>query len=302
MDGQKNMLKVAEKFAQTEEKTVNKLVENLVKVHARPVASAILRAVKFQKRDEPVKIEPVPKPNPAIPKGPFIKNREGALLIFVPRDITSRFIDELSGVYGYSHVAVDCGETDQDTGKPVMIESMTGDLVRRRFLDEYGGRHFARVPIRYLAIDPESFYKCVTSKVGEKYDYLEALTWGEVDDPARQVCSNLATDCLSQSMLENIVQHYKAGHLNENTLSIHRRDGQLDIFMSPNGFAEYFGIPRGRDLKGPNQLVEPSDTPKRTHDRRILYWGAAFLSAGLVAAWLLRSKNRNEDLFPVVGS
>jgi hypothetical protein len=296
------MLKVTEKFVQTEEKTVNKLVENLVKAHARPVASAILRAVKFQKRDEPVKIEPVPKANSAIPKGPFIKNREGALLVFVPRTITSRLIDELSGVYGYSHVAVDCGETDLDTGKPVMIESMTGDIVRRRFLDEYGGRHFARIPISKTGIDSQSFFDCVSSKVGEKYDYLEALTWGQVDDPARQVCSNLATDCLSQSMLENIVQHYKAGHLNENTLSIHRRNGHLDIFMSPNGFAEYFGIPRGRDLKRPNQVVQLSDTPKRTHDRRIIYWGAACLSAGLVAAWLLSRKNRNEGLFPAVGS
>jgi len=37
----------------------------------------------------------------------------------------------------------------------------------------------------------------------------------------------------------------------------------LHLLVSPNGFAEYFGAPRGEQLDGPDQLSEPVLPTKR---------------------------------------
>jgi len=47
------------------------------------------------------------------PNGPFKlsdEGHEGDLLIFVPCNAKSRTIDQMTGKYGYSHLAIDCGE------------------------------------------------------------------------------------------------------------------------------------------------------------------------------------------------
>ncbi len=42
-----------------------------------------------------------------------------------------------------------------------------------------------------------------------------------------------------------------------------KSDSTLRLFISPNGFVEYFGGPRGKDLERPDQLVEPQPKDSR---------------------------------------
>src|ERR1044071_6080421 len=125
------------------------------------------------------------------PTGPFqsaVKENTGDLLLFVPRNEVGRTISSLTGRYGYSHLAVDCGDIDAPTGRRVMIEATVGPGVHHAFQDEYGKRPFARVPLSKTGVDVQQFCKCVQDKVGEKFDDLEAITLGIVDNPARQIC------------------------------------------------------------------------------------------------------------------
>jgi hypothetical protein len=78
-----------------------------------------------------------------VPTGPFhvtAKEHEGDLLLFVPHNEIGRRISNLTGRYGYSHLAIDCREIDEPTGRPVMIEAMIGPGVHYAFQDEYGNR------------------------------------------------------------------------------------------------------------------------------------------------------------------
>lgn len=47
------------------------------------------------------------------PTGPLKQGDEGrrcSLLLFVPRNVMSTLVDDMTGGYGYSHLAVDCGD------------------------------------------------------------------------------------------------------------------------------------------------------------------------------------------------
>jgi hypothetical protein len=183
----------------------------------------------------------------------------GDLLLWTPRKIESFLIDDLTGGSGYSHATVDTGEVDLPTGKPVMIEITVGHPVERTFQDEYPGRPFARIPLSKTGIDVAAFVACVKSRLGEPYDNLEALTLGEIDDPAKQVCSNLATDCLPETVQRAIANARRIGQLSKASVSIHSPSDapQTKVFVSPNGFAQYYGAPRGEKLAGPDVLVKP---------------------------------------------
>ncbi len=211
-------------------------------------------------RPDPIDREPPQKEDR--PKGPFSLAAGAAqcsLLIFVPRNAISATIDELTGRYGYSHLAVDCGEVDLPTGKRVMVESTVGEGVHKSFQDEYGERKFVRIPLEGIGISATEFRTCVHSKVGEKFDNEEALTLGLVHDPARQICSDLATVCLPETLRAEIARCHQAGRLHSlSALRINSgRDKALRLFVSPNGFAEYFGAPRGEKLQSPDQLSNP---------------------------------------------
>jgi hypothetical protein len=49
---------------------------------------------------------------PADSLKPEGEEQVGSLLIFVPRDVLGTLINKLTGNYGYSHLAIDCGEID----------------------------------------------------------------------------------------------------------------------------------------------------------------------------------------------
>lgn len=195
------------------------------------------------------------------PTGPFRmvdEEREGNLLLFVPRNEISRTINDLTGRYGYSHLAIDCGEIDVPTGRRVMIEVTVIAGVHYSFQDEYGKRPFVRIPLRQAGIDVERFCECVHAKVGEKFDDLEAITLGILDNPARQICSDLATVCLPQEMRDEIARYHRKAVIHPLAAVRDKMSGSgVHLFMSPNGFAEFLGAPRGKELKGPDQLAGP---------------------------------------------
>jgi hypothetical protein len=243
-------------------------------------------------------IDTEPPLEKSIPTGPFqtaFRDSEGDLLLFVPRNEISRTINSLTGRYGYSHLAIDCGEIDIPTGRRIMIEVTMGLGVHYAFQDEYGKRHFVRLPLRETGMDIDEFCQCVHAKVGEKFDNLEAITLGILDNPARQICSDLATVCLPEETRAKIARYHKRAVLHP--LSV-VQDKMLAVglrlFMSPNGFAEFLGAPRGRDLKGPDQLAHPHVQMKTDEKFLSKLWklGDTFVTS----AWMLLRKRKTGNL------
>ncbi len=194
------------------------------------------------------------------PTGPFkvVDAHAGELLLFVPRSETGKLVDGLTGKYGYSHLAIDCGEIDSPTGRRVMIEATVPDGVHYGFQDEYGQRQSVRIPLWKTGINVGQFCECVHARVGEKFDELEIITRGILDNPARQICSDLATVCLPEEMREEIARCHKSAVIHPLSAVRDERPGsKYRLFMSPNAFAEFLGAPRGRELERADQLAEP---------------------------------------------
>lgn len=197
-----------------------------------------------------------------LPTGPFLTTRKeqaGDLLLWVPRQVDSYLIDELTGGYGYSHTTVDTGEVDLPTQRPVMVEITIGQTVTRKFQDEYDQRPFVRIPLSPVGVDVEQFVECVKSKMGEQYDAWDAITLGEIVEPAKEVCSGLAADCLPENERQRIARAARLGLVHGASVSVHSkpRAPKTKEFISPNGFAEYYGAPKGKKISGPNIVVQP---------------------------------------------
>ncbi len=222
----------------------------------------LLKGLRFAWRHKPGPVETSQKDATATPTGPYITKRSrqmGDLLLWVPRRIDSYIIDDLTGGFGYSHVTVDTGEVDLPTGKPVMAEVTVGEVVERKFQDEYASRSYARIPLSKTGVDTDAFVDCVKSRLGEKYDDLAALTLGEISDPAKQVCSSLPSECLPETVQREIATARRLGLLHRMSVSVHSPSNapKTKAFISPNGFAEYYGAPKGEKLYEPDFCVEP---------------------------------------------
>lgn len=246
-------------------KVERKLIEwitRLVRSDFKWLGRTLLRGLRFAWRHQPVPTESSPKEAIASPTGPYATKRRrhmGDLLLWVPIRINSFIIDDLTGGFGYSHVTVDTGEVDLPTGKPVMAEVTVGQAVGRKFQDEYASRDYARIPLSKTGVDAEAFVACVKSRLGEPYDNLEALTLGEIDDPAKQVCSSLASDCLPETVRREIAKTRRLWLLPRTAVSVDSLPNapKTKVFISPNGFAQYYGAPKGKELRGTDFLVEP---------------------------------------------
>jgi hypothetical protein len=238
------------------------LIRGLLQSGFTLLAHPLVRWVRHKNGDEPISGgDDTPAHNKAEPIGPFRpigRKPVGDLLIFCPRSLESYLIDEATGRYGYSHVGVDCGEKDQATGKRVFVEATPHVGVHRSNLDKYGPREFIRIPLDRAGIDVRKFRECVLDKLGEPYDMKEVFTWAQVDDPAKQVCSDLAANCLPAETRRSIVGRARTGRLGRHMVSIHGPAAlPLHIFVSPNGFAKYFGAPKGHKISKPDELVLP---------------------------------------------
>lgn len=226
------------------------------------VGRGLMKLVRIQLRNRSVLAEHGTTDEGVRPTGPYKTGRlrqQGDLLLWVPRSIDGYLIDELTGGYGYSHATIDTGEIDLPTGKPVMAEITVKQTVSHKFIDEYGQRAYVRIPLRRAGVNIKELVACVESKMGEQYDSLDALTLGEIQDPAREVCSGLITDCLPPRELRSIALARKLGLLHRRSISVHSglNVARVRAFVSPNGLAEYYGAPRGRKVTDPDVLVRP---------------------------------------------
>jgi len=238
------------------------LIGFLIPTELKWVGHLLLNILRWKWHDHLVQAENGTNEISPLPTGPFMTTRKeqlGDLLLWVPRGIDSYLIDGLSGGYGYSHTTIDTGEIDLSTGKPVMAESTLGQKVTRKFQDEYKQRFFVRVPLSTTGVNVEQFVECVKSKMGENYDILDALTLGEIEDPAKEICSRLAADCLPESERQQIGRAKKLGLLCRSSVSVYPISGEAKTreFISPNGFAEYYGAPKGRKLTRPGITIQP---------------------------------------------
>lgn len=227
----------------------------------------LLKLLRLRWRKRPVRTEHATTKQGMLPTGPFEMRRprqRGDLLLWVPRGIDSYLIDELTGGYGYSHATIDTGEVDVPTGRPVMAEITVRQTVSHKFLDEYGRRAYVRLSLRSARLNTQALVECVESKMGERYDALDALTLGAVQDPAKEMCSELVADCLPDDQLRGIARARKLGLLHRRSVSLRSRldAARLRAFVSPNGLAEYYGAPRGRRVTEPDTLVRPKPLDK----------------------------------------
>ncbi len=270
------------------------------------LARLLIKGLRLAWRGKPRPVERNPRDPEVFPDGPFVTDRQqqmGDLLLWVPRHIESYLINDMTGGYGYSHVTVDTGETDQPTGKPIMIEITVGQAVERKFQDEFGSRPYVRIPLASTGVDAETFISCVKSMLGEKYDNLEAITLGEIDNPAKQVCSGLAADCLPEAHRRRIATAKRLGLLHRRSVSVHSRpDAPVTrVFISPNGFAQYYTAPKGHHLRQTDLLIkaQPLEISARSVARKhgwkviLILSVASALVAGTVFIIRLLSKKRS---------
>ena len=280
------------------------LIRGLLQSDFTLVARPLVRLVRARHSGHAVGADQGRAPKSVPPPGPF-RLREGGracdLLVYVPRSLESYLIDDVTGGYGYSHVAVDLGEVDMANGKWVMTEATMGVGTHRSYLDNYGKRPFIRVPLAEMGVDCGKFRDCVQDTLGEPYGYAEALTWAEIDDPAKQICTDLPVKCLPTKMRMAIVAAARAGQLGRHTVSIHGpARSPLHIFVSPNGFARFFGAPKGHKIKEPDTLVQPQ--VKRGGPSFPRFWMALLaglgVAAGLWIGWQLLKPPKRESIPP----
>jgi hypothetical protein len=274
------------------------LIRGLLQSDFTLVARPIVRWVRRGRSDDPVSGgDQSPAHNKAEPIGPFRPAGPKPacdLLIFVPRSLESYLIDDATGAYGYSHVGIDCGEKDLATGKRVFVEATPHVGVHRSNLDKYGPREFIRIPVDRARVDARKFRECVLDKLGQPYDVAEVFTWGQVDDPAKQVCSDLAADCLPAETRRAIVGRARTGRLGRRMVSIHGPAAvPLHIFVSPNGFAKFFGAPKGHKIHHPDELVIPHVSGGFGSSRALVGLAVGLaVAAAIVVGWKLWTGGR----------
>lgn len=281
-------------FLKIEQKLVEWILR-LVRSDFKWFGHVLVKSLSFAWHHKTVPMESSPKEAIALPTGPYATQRRrqmGDLLLWVPHGTESLIINDLTGGFGYSHLTVDTGESDLPTGKPVMAEVTVGQVVTRKFQDEYAGRPYVRLPLSKTGVDVEAFVACVKSRWGEPYGVLEGLILGEIKDPAKQVCSTLASGCLPEAVRREIAKTRRLGLLHRNSVSVHSpsRAPQTKVFVSLNGFAQYYGAPRGEKVRKANFLVEPKAVKtsvkamvRKQHWKALLILGTAgTLAAGVV--------------------
>ena len=190
------------------------------------------------------------------PEGPYVTKEdcECAVIIYVQDSTIGSVIDGLTGSHGYSHVAIDCCECEESTGKRVVIEAVENGVIRS-YADKYEGRPSVRIQVENYNIDCEKFCEKVKDRLGEPFDFPGLATGGLLDDPDAQVCADLVTLALPDWFLEHILA--KKDDKLKDTIFIH---GET-ITISPNAFALCAGAPNGTDVQDEETPVEPPESP-----------------------------------------
>ena len=140
----------------------------------------------------------------------------GDIRLYKAEGAIGSVIDFATCGYGYSHATLVCGDK--------MINARA-EGVKRDSLDHYGDRKFAVVRLGLTNTQYEQLCACVQEKIGSDYDHLEAVTFGTIDDPGREMCTMLIMHCLD-------------------LIGVDREALGLGGFVSPNDLARVLGAPR----------------------------------------------------------
>lgn len=114
-----------------------------------------------------------------------------SIVLFEP-DSRSRLIDQATGGYGFSHVAVDGCEADSQ-GRPLLIDCQPGLGVARVLEATYAKRR--RVHVWMPLCEGRELYGCVRACVGRPYDLL-GLVMPKRGLADGLICSQLIYECL----------------------------------------------------------------------------------------------------------
>ncbi len=180
-----------------------------------------------------------------IPTLPFEQTNVLKILLFKPSHVISYFIDWFSGGYGYSHVAFDIGERKDNK---VVIEEAVNGGVQRTYLASY--------KIQPCSVDLTPYVDqskverindirlCLKEKIGHPYDYFEILGM-TLDIPCLdikkwEVCSGLGWSCLDELRGKILDKYVSPNESLECLMRVH----QGKVFISPNVWAEFFGLPQ----------------------------------------------------------
>lgn len=142
--------------------------------------------------------------------------KTGDIIVFAADSAIGHAIDQATCGHGYSHVGLICGND--------IIEA-TGDGVIEHPFSNVSSREHKAVRLDLTANQISDLCECVRSKIGSDYDYLEAMTFGTIDNPGKEICTMLIMHCLDE-------------------IGIDRDALGLSGFVSPNDIARAFGLPR----------------------------------------------------------
>ncbi|HEY1297805.1 MAG TPA: hypothetical protein VGJ60_32390 [Chloroflexota bacterium] len=193
-----------------------------------------------------------------------------------------RVMDERSGGYFYTHMAVDCcgvsdGTRDRDdvpeeicpavpAGTRITIDAAPVCGVRRYSLADWNTRPYVRVPIRDLAklgIRCPEFCQAVTDQLRSDFS-PNKLNDPEVD-PSGIVCSDVISRALEpaprkwilafvQAWLQRCYPFTTDPPYAARTLKTASSEIQAS-FIAPNGYAIAFGLPHGATLTEPGEAT-----------------------------------------------
>ncbi|MCX4239643.1 hypothetical protein [Paraliomyxa miuraensis] len=119
-----------------------------------------------------------------------------SIVLFEPDGVESTLLDKATGGHGFSHVALDGCEAD-DQGRALLIDCRPGLGVARVLESEYGDR--GRVRVWLPLCEGRELYGCVRGRVGQPYDALGLIVPKE-GPVCGLVCSQLVYECLPQAL------------------------------------------------------------------------------------------------------
>lgn len=146
-----------------------------------------------------------------------------SIVLFEADDAEGRLVDAATGGLGFSHVAVDGCEADEQ-GRPLLIDCRPGLGVARVLEAEYGERR--RVRVWLPLCEGRELYGCVRGRVGQPYDTL-GLVVPKTGPVGGVVCSQLVYECLPTALREQVPAWPKGRP------------------VAPNDLGRGFGIVRG---------------------------------------------------------
>lgn len=149
-----------------------------------------------------------------------------SIVLFEADDLESRIVDAATGGLGFSHVAVDGCEVDEQ-GRPLLIDCRPGLGVARVLEAEYEERR--RVRVWLPLCEGRELYGCVRGRVGQPYDAL-GLVVPNTGPVGGVVCSQLVYECLPASLQARVPISWYTGRS-----------------VAPNDLAKGFGATAGGD-------------------------------------------------------